>query len=99
MHIFAQMIEVQADGVQVGEMFLHLVANPHRAIDVGDSPVRKVKPQSAGLATHQLSRRAMIASGQGHVLTLGALITKVGPLALPSSMVASRFRESSLTLA
>ena len=61
MHVFAQVKKVQPDRVQIGEIFLHLIAYPFCAVHVGDTFVGRVQLQATGLAPHQLARHAMIA--------------------------------------
>ena len=73
MHVFTQVVEVQAQRVQFREMQLHLFANPRRSIHESHMFVGLAEPQSIRFATQKCSCRDMIAVREGHMLTLRVL--------------------------
>ena len=73
MHVLAEVVEVQAQRTQFGEVKIHLLANPYGAVDKPYAFARFAEPQSIGFATQKRSRFDMVAVRERHVLMLGTL--------------------------
>ncbi len=82
MNVFAQVVEVQAQGIQLGKVQLHLLANPRRPVHQPHTFVGLLKPQPVRLTTQQPSGRDVIAVREGHMLTLRVLAVEESDLEL-----------------
>ena len=99
MNVFAQVIEVQAQGIQLGEVQLHLLANPRCSVHQAHALVGLLEPQPVRFTTQQLPRRHMITMRESHMLMLRILAVKEGDLELlPGQVRASRARWQGLAL-
>src|SRR4051812_15846769 len=80
MHLFAEMVEVQAQAVEFGQMMLHLLANPRRAVDGADSLIGAPEAQAIRLAPQQMAGRPGVQVRDGHMLALHVLAVEVDHL-------------------
>ena len=94
MNVFAQVIEVQAQGVQFGKVQLHLLANPCRSIHQAHTFIHLLKSQPVRFPPQQLSRRNVIAMSEGHMLAFRVLAIKEGgAIVLPGRRLGQSTRE------
>ena len=91
MHVFAQVVEVQAQRIQLGQMQFRLFANPDRAIHQADAFVGLAEPQSIRFTTQQRPGSNVVFVREGHMLLLGILAVEEYDLELLPSSVAAAF--------
>ena len=87
MHVLAEMVEVQTQAIQFSQVVLQLLANPRRAIHVGDAFGGMAEVEPVRFPSHESPGGLMVLVRHRHVLMPQVLVVEVDHLELFPGLV------------